>query len=244
MDKQLNLPEVYKSANEALLCDVYEDLQRFGGFMASVNRYIKTLPAPRLISLFRGTKIRQEQHVGPEQLEASEASAGIFRQPIYAGASEKESIAAEFGKQEGSPIIQYIVPAGCRRCTVLPAQLSAYPEEAEWLIMPYTGMRYKGSEPREFPAGSGQSRLVVTFELVDESEVPPNAPSHLMVCETSGRVTEVHAEERVEGHGEQVDKVDSGTLLPVGDDDDDTEEQVHSFQWDNDGVWADYEPPI
>jgi hypothetical protein len=127
MDKQLNLPEVYKSANEALLCDVYEDLQRFGGFMASVNRYIKTHPAPRLISLFRGTKIRQEQHVGPEQLEASEASAGIFRQPIYAGASEKESIAAEFGKQEGSPIIQYIVPAGCRRCTVLPAQLSAYP---------------------------------------------------------------------------------------------------------------------
>ena len=64
------------------------------------------------------------------------------------------------------------------------------------------------------------------------------------LSETSGRVTEVHAEERVEGPGEQVDKVDSGTLLPVGDDDGDTEEQVHSFQWDNDGVWADYEPPI
>ena len=178
MDKRLNLPEVYGDVNIALLSDDAGQLSFFDGFTASVNRYIETHPAPDTVSLFRGTQTRDSQRV-------ELAEPGVFRQPIYAGATPDENQAAKFLPRDYSPVIEYIVPAGCTRCAQLPADLSAYPEEQEWLIQPYTGMRWKKQVEREFPAGSGERRLVVTFEVVNESEVPPDAPSHLMMCMAS-----------------------------------------------------------
>lgn len=115
--------------------------------------------------------------------------ADVFRQPPYMAASEEQAVAATFA-EDGSPIIEYRVPAGCRRVAEIPEELSAYPEEKEWLIRAYTGMRYFGQEERMFPSLDvpcdeqlRKRRLVVTFELVDEAEVPADAPSHLMVCD-------------------------------------------------------------
>eukprot|EP01043_Picozoa_sp_COSAG02_P005927 COSAG02_NODE_164_length_32230_cov_37.505587_19_plen_1079_part_00 len=183
----LNLPEVYKDANSALICDDPVGLQIYAGFMSSINHYIEAQPAQSArVELFRGTMIGANQRISPQLL----GSAGIFGQPMYVAASADQAQAATFA-EDGSPIIRYIVPAGCTRCVELPAELTAFPREREWLIMPYTGMRYVGPpEQREFPAlgvecgeGVRKPRLVVTFELIDEAAMPPDVPSHMMVCD-------------------------------------------------------------
>jgi len=185
LDARLNLPEVFNDVNEALLTDDPWHLGHFSGFITAVNRYISSHQTVRPVSLFRGTSIRDAQRVNP-------ADAAIFRQPIFAGTTEDHATAAEFAK-DGSPIIEYLVPAGCARCTELPSDLSAYPEEKEWLIMPYTAMQFVKQEERLFPPAGidlprdveRKMRLVVTFAVVDEGMVPVDAPSHLMVCESS-----------------------------------------------------------
>eukprot|EP01046_Picozoa_sp_COSAG06_P004191 COSAG06_NODE_173_length_21283_cov_14.116220_3_plen_2197_part_00 len=185
---ELNLPEVYNAANSTLLCDDPGQLDVYSGFMSSVNRYIEAQPAqPAQVELFRGTSIGASQRAAPQpdELGAFEP----FRQPCYAAPAADEAQAAMFAT-DGSPIIKYVVPAGFTRCAELPAELTAFPREREWLIMPYTGMRYVGQEQRDFPAAGVECaeelrkrRLVVTFELVFEEAMPPDAPSHLMVCE-------------------------------------------------------------
>ena len=59
--------------------------------------------------------------------------------------------------------------------------------------MPYTAMQFVKQEERLFPPAGidlprdveRKMRLVVTFAVVDEGMVPVDAPSHLMVCESS-----------------------------------------------------------
>ena len=177
---ELNLPMVYKDVNNALLRDSPEDLAKYKEFMSSVNRYIEEQPAVREeFALFRGTTIAAGQRIEP-------TDATVFRQPWYMAASTDEDQAAQFAaERENSPIIKYIVPAGFTRCAPLHEALSAFPREHEWLIMPYTAAKYVGQEEREFPAGGGQQRLVVTFELLEEHAVPPRSRSHVMVCKAS-----------------------------------------------------------
>merc|ERR1712210_121664 len=76
--------------------------------------------------------------------------------------------------------MEFLVGRGCRNCAELP--FSKFPGENEWLMPPYTPVRYVGQEMREFP--SRDSCLVVTFQVLDGKNVDLHLMSCLIMCDT------------------------------------------------------------
>ena len=69
--------------------------------------------------------MRNRQRVDPGDMsprpgeDVKPGDSPVFRQPWYAAATPEESTAAEF-VGDGSPVIEYLVPAGFDRCAELP----------------------------------------------------------------------------------------------------------------------------
>eukprot|EP01047_Picozoa_sp_COSAG01_P073968 COSAG01_NODE_12215_length_1778_cov_2.245384_1_plen_460_part_10 len=174
MDKRLNLPQVYKKVNEAIMCDDGDQLTHLGDYIAALNYYIDNDHVTEEVTLYTGTSIKKHQQV---LCEAVDWKSHFFRQPKFLCATKDEEVADRFCEDSESPVKQLVVPAGCKFCAPVPSGLSAYPEEGEYLLAPFVAMQLVGQKKRQFPAGSGRERLVVTYNVVEGCAPAAAGPS-------------------------------------------------------------------
>jgi hypothetical protein len=150
----------YCDINDALLTDDPQTIKELGYLFRAMNRYIVSTPASKSVTLYRGTSIAKKQKLPVDQSKGAEGT--IFRQPWYVAASESLDKAREFGEL-GSPLLEFIVPEGCRNCAKIP--YSKHPDEKEWLIPPYTPFEYKSERYED------DGVLIVTFDILDGAQV-------------------------------------------------------------------------
>ena len=171
-------PCLYGMINEALLMDNPEQLIKFEAFMAALNTYIKGHPADAVMKLYRGTRINTfAQGVQVEDACGPVHSGNTFRIPMYTAASDDFEKATEFGS---GPLLEFIVPAGSKNCAKIPFELHHFPREREWLLLPYTPVKYVS---QRFYG----KRLLVTYQVLDMQTYEQNStlPSSLFVADVA-----------------------------------------------------------
>ena len=208
---------IYKQMNRALLKDDPVPIHELAVTMEAIRCWIRAHPAPEAVTLYRGTpNSKAQQHpMGGSQTDTVGAvarehvhnpelvadAARTMRMPMFIAASKSIAKAREFCTP-GCPILEFIVPKGCRNCTPV-SGLSHYPEEEEWLMPPYTAVKFiKQRVEENMLIGTGKkavvmSQLIVTYEVLDweeslakfERATPPQPlKSCLVMCEISGGV--------------------------------------------------------
>lgn len=115
--------------------------------------------------------------------------ATIFRQPVYVAASQSTHIAAKFCNRDPTtgqlcPVMEFIVPPGCRNCTPVFPDFTHYPEEEEWLMPPYTPVEWLGQD-RRMLLGFEEEVLVVTYRVRNGGSLKTSVKSCLLMCDTS-----------------------------------------------------------
>jgi hypothetical protein len=166
MDNKLNLykTQLYKEVNDAILCDDGDQLTHLGDYIAALNYYVDNHHVTEEVTLYTGTSIKKHQQV---LCETVSWRSHFLRQPKFLCATKDEKVAERFCENSESPVLQLVVPAGCKFCAPVPSGLSAYPEEGEYLLKPFAAMQLVRQKKRQFPAGSGRERLVVTYNVVE-----------------------------------------------------------------------------
>ena len=162
--------DLYTRINTALIQDNPDEIEKLCPLIRLMNNYIVTHPSTKKMTLYRGTTIRDHQKV---QVQKDEGVRGtVWRQPLFVAASEDMNLARRFRK-EGCPIIEFVVPIDCYNCTPV-HHLSIYPEEKEWLMPPYTPVKYKGQR-------NEGGCLIVTVDVLDGGVVSREG-SEVLTC--------------------------------------------------------------
>eukprot|EP01052_Picozoa_sp_SAG31_P000985 SAG31_NODE_31_length_32474_cov_18.308139_9_plen_4647_part_00 len=177
---------VFKKINRALLKDDPVAIHELAPVMEAIRCWIYAHPSPRDVILYRGTPIGQKQQhpmgntpmtvssrAGRGELDPDlvEQAARSSRMPMFVAASTSRQKAQEFCKP-GCPILEFVVPVGCRNCTPL-GDLSHFPEDEEWLMPPYTAVRFvRQRVEMNMRVGTGKNvrtvdQLIVTYEVLD-----------------------------------------------------------------------------
>eukprot|EP01051_Picozoa_sp_SAG22_P004445 SAG22_NODE_238_length_14184_cov_5.966844_3_plen_1199_part_00 len=204
----------YKRVNRALLKDDIRELKKMSVTIEAIRVWLAAHPAPKAIKLYRGTPNSKEQMhklgtaLPPSSSkevddETAAAAQRTFRMPMFVAASEEFATAKAFCRA-GSPILEFLVPAGCKNCTPIKA-ISHYPEEAEWLMPPYTAVEFVGQRHEELMLGVGERKqsvrtLIVTYRVLDWEEslarferAGQPLKSCLIMCETETLSVNVHS---------------------------------------------------
>mmetsp|Transcript_8370 Transcript_8370/g.14186 ORF Transcript_8370/g.14186 Transcript_8370/m.14186 type:complete len:764 (-) Transcript_8370:110-2401(-) len=163
----------YRRVNLALLQDSPQALQSMTYIICGIIHWIRSqsfVPKEDIV-LYRGTSVSQAQEVpagyalkartDAVSQEVHEASANIFRMPIFVASSSSLEKAQQFTRIRANgvacPIIEYILPQGQRCDSVACVEdLSHFPDEKEWLMNAYSPFKFRSQRLEYLEIGSKQ----------------------------------------------------------------------------------------
>jgi len=120
--------------NSGILFDNTRGMSTFATVIRLLNMFIFANPPDREMTLYHGGST-----VDPPLPPVHT----IVRQPMYVSLTENvEEVQRSLPR--GAPIIEFRVPARCANCGSIPARLTQFPNEAEWVLPPYTPIQYVG----------------------------------------------------------------------------------------------------
>jgi len=134
----LEVPDVYKKLNNAIIEDVDRRLEEWAWFIRALNLFAVGKPDPQKMRLYRGSVMSKE--------DFDKIKKGMsYRLKMVVAMSEEEAVARKFMARKESEgqgpayFVTFKAPANCWNLSpLLDKNLSASPQEKERLLPPYT----------------------------------------------------------------------------------------------------------